>query len=157
MSEPKGVKTLGIKVPDALHAQFALVAQLDGISLGDAALRAVELYVNTKRAESDFAARAEAALEEIEREAAARRGAIQGLFGENVPSPTEAAASDKPATTRTRRSTNCGVVGVDGSFNRFPAPHSQPEFAANFATPKRPALIRPEQIGQPDLSWHLHE
>src|SRR5260370_24605836 len=28
-----GVKTLGIKVPDALHAQFALVAQLDGISL----------------------------------------------------------------------------------------------------------------------------
>jgi hypothetical protein len=28
-----GVKTLGIKVPDSLHAQFALVAQLDGISL----------------------------------------------------------------------------------------------------------------------------
>jgi hypothetical protein len=83
MSDPRNinVKTLGIKVPDALHAQFALVAQLDGISLGDAALRAVELYVNTKRAESDFAARAQAALEEIEREAAARRGAIQGLFG----------------------------------------------------------------------------
>ena len=41
MSEPRniGVKTLGIKVPDALHAQFALVAQLDGLSLGDAALR----------------------------------------------------------------------------------------------------------------------
>lgn len=63
-----GVKTLGIKVPDALHAQFALVAQLDGISLGDAALRAVELYVTTKKAEPDFAARAQAALEEIERE-----------------------------------------------------------------------------------------
>lgn len=106
MSEPKGVKTLGIKVPDALHAQFALVAQLDGISLGDAALRAVELYVNTKRAESDFAARAEAALEEIEREAATRRGAIQGLFGDNVPSPAETATSDKPTATRNRRSTN---------------------------------------------------
>lgn len=87
-----GVKTLGIKVPDALHAQFALVAQLDGISLGDAAVRAVELYVATKKAEPDFAARAQAALEEIEREAAARRGAIQGLFGRKAD-----AAASKPA------------------------------------------------------------
>ena len=82
-----GVKTLCIKVPDSLHAQFALVAQLDNISLGDAAIRAVELYVATKKAEPDFAARAQAALEEIEREAAARRGAIQGLFGEEASAP----------------------------------------------------------------------
>jgi hypothetical protein len=99
VAEPRsnGVKTLGIKVPDALHAQFALVAQLDDISLGDAALRAVESYVATKRAEPDFAARAQAALEEIEREAAARRGAIQGLFG------TDGTPSDAPASERGRR------------------------------------------------------
>lgn len=99
MSEPRsGVKTLGIKLPDALHAQFALVAQLDGISLGDAALRAVELYVTTKRQEPDFAARAAAALEDIEREAAARRGAIEGLFGtEQVTSMT------KPVGGRSRK------------------------------------------------------
>lgn len=102
MTEPKdarngGVKTLGIKVPDALHAQFALVAQLDGISLNDAALRAVELYVTSKRAEDDFAARAQAALDEIEREAAARRGAIQGLFG------TEETSPSKPGSTRGRK------------------------------------------------------
>ncbi len=97
MSEPRnGVKTLGIKLPDALHAQFALVAQLDGISLGDAAVRAVEHYVQTKRSEGDFAARAQAALEEIEREAAARRGAIQGLFGEEV----QAADPAKPSRRR---------------------------------------------------------
>lgn len=96
MSEPRsGVKTLGIKLPDALHAQFALVAQLDGISLGDAALRAVELYVTTKRQEPDFAARAAAALEDIEREAAARRGAIEGLFG------TEQVS--RPASGRSRK------------------------------------------------------
>lgn len=47
MTEPRtnsGVKTLGIKVPDALHAQFTLVAQLDGISprrCGPAGRRAV--------------------------------------------------------------------------------------------------------------------
>jgi hypothetical protein len=86
MPEPRngGVKTLGIKLPDSLHAQFALVAQLDDISLGDAALRAVELYVKTKKAEPDFAERARAALEAIEQEAAARRGAIQGLFGDGT-------------------------------------------------------------------------
>jgi hypothetical protein len=102
MSEPRNggsVKTLGIKVPDALHAQFALVAQLDGISLGDAAIRAVELYVTTKKAEPDFAARAKAALEAIEREAAARRGAIEGLFGSDGP----AATTDEPTTGSSRR------------------------------------------------------
>ena len=76
-----GVKTLGIRLPAELHAQFALVAQLDDLNLTDAILRAVELYVETKRAESDFAARAAAVLDEIEREAAARRAAIEGLFG----------------------------------------------------------------------------
>jgi hypothetical protein len=102
MSEPRngGVKTLGIKLPDVLHAQFALVAQLDGISLGDAALRAVELYVTTKRQETDFATRATAALEEIEREASARRGAIEGLFGNSA---EEAAPTGKPTPSRTRK------------------------------------------------------
>ncbi|MEU9685380.1 hypothetical protein [Amycolatopsis japonica] len=104
MSEPRNgnVKTLGIKLPDVLHAQFTLVAQLDGISLGDAALRAVEQYVASKRAESDFAARAKAALEEIEREAANRRGAIQGLFGDNPPAALE--PSDSPPTRGRRKS-----------------------------------------------------
>jgi hypothetical protein len=109
VTEPKngGVKTLGIKVPDSLHAQFALVAQLDGISLGDAAIRAVELYVDTKRSEADFAQRATAALDDIEREAAARRGAIQGLFGTTAPDRTDstepASSTSKPATTRGRK------------------------------------------------------
>lgn len=102
MTEPRngGVKTLGVKLPDALHAQFALVAQLDGISLGDAVLRAVEHYVQAKRAEGDFAERARQALEEIEREAAARRGAIEGLFG-----GSDIAAS-KPTGPRSRKASN---------------------------------------------------
>lgn len=106
MSEPRnsGVKTLGIRIPDALHAQFALVAQLDGLSLGDAAVRAVELYVATKKAEPDFAARAQTALEEIEREAAARRGAIQGLFGD--PDTGDSAATlPKASGSRSRKAT----------------------------------------------------
>lgn len=100
MTEPRGgVKTLGIKLPDALHAQFTLVAQLDGINLGDAALRAVEHYVQTKRSEPDFAERAKKALEDIEREAAARRGAIEGLFGGG----DIAATPNKTTSTRARK------------------------------------------------------
>jgi len=96
--EPKGpgVKTLGIRLPDELHAQFALVAQLDGLSLTDAVKRAVEFYVGHKRAEGDFAARATTALEEIEREAAARRGAIQALFGSGATTPAQAGGADAP-------------------------------------------------------------
>jgi len=103
MSEPKpdaksGVKTLGIRLPDELHAQFALVAQLDGLSLTDAIRRAVEFYVEAKRSEGDFAERAREALAEIEREAAARRAAIEGLFGQS-----ESVQTDKPGTTRKAR------------------------------------------------------
>lgn len=90
-----GIKTLGLKLPDELHAQFALVAQLDGLSLTDAMRRAVELYVEHKQAQPDFAARAAAVLEEIEREAATRRGAIQALFGNTGTPPAEAKATSK--------------------------------------------------------------
>jgi hypothetical protein len=81
-----GVRTLGVKIDDNLHAQFSLVAQLDDLSLNDAVKKAVELYVETKQKAPDFATRAQAVLEEIEREAATRRGAIQALFGGAVPS-----------------------------------------------------------------------
>ena len=104
MTDPKdtrnGVKTLGIRLPGELHAQFALVAQLDGLSLTDAILRAVEHYVETKRNEHDFGERAAAALADIEREAAARRAAIEGLFGQKS---DEDATTSKPTSSRTRK------------------------------------------------------
>jgi hypothetical protein len=103
MTEPtgktsQGVKTLGVKLNDGLHAQFSLVAQLNGLSLNDAVLAAVQEYVDRNRNESDFAERAAAVMAEIEREAEARRGAIQALFGEQGPAASEAAK-----TPRSRR------------------------------------------------------
>jgi hypothetical protein len=99
MTDPSKVKTLGIRLPDELHTQFVLVAQLDGLSLTDAIRRAVERYVETKRSEGDFAERAAAALEEIEREAASRRSVIQALFG----SSGDTTPADKPTPTRSRK------------------------------------------------------
>jgi hypothetical protein len=92
------VKTLGIRLPDELHTQFVLVAQLDGLSLTDAIRKAVELYVQSKRAEGDFAERATAALEEIEREAATRRSAIQGLFGQATAQAAEGEGAGENAS-----------------------------------------------------------
>ena len=89
MTDPSKVKTLGIRLPDELHTQFVLVASLDGLSLTDAIRRAVELYVETKRSEGDFAERATAALDFLEREAATRRSAIEGLFGQEATQAAE--------------------------------------------------------------------
>ena len=105
MTDPSKVKTLGIRLPDELHTQFVLVASLDGLSLTDAIRRAVELYVETKRSEGDFAERAAAALEEIEREAASRRSVIQALFGQNAAQTAEGegTSEDGPASSRSRQ------------------------------------------------------
>lgn len=103
MTEPTdrggpGVKTLGVKLPDKMHAQFAMVANLNGLSLADAVTEAVREYIERNSSADDFKERAAAALEEIEREAAQRRGAIQALFGE-----AQTAAGEQPGTTRKTR------------------------------------------------------
>jgi hypothetical protein len=103
MTDPKtgGVKTLGIRLPHELHAQFALVAQLDDLSLTDAILRAVEFYVDAKRSEPDFTKRAAEALAAIEREASNRRAAIEALLGTG----DDEAEAEAPAAKPTRRTT----------------------------------------------------
>ncbi|MEQ3551780.1 hypothetical protein WIS52_15000 [Pseudonocardia nematodicida] len=115
MTDPTktSVKTLGVRLPDDLHAQFVLVAGLDGLSLGDAVKRAVELYVTSKQNEDGFAERATAVLEDIEREAAARRAAIQGLFG--TPPTNTSDDGTKPATGRTRGPANARKDGPTAS------------------------------------------
>jgi hypothetical protein len=100
MTEPTsktspGVKTLGVKLPDELHSQFSLVAQLNQFSLNDAVLEAVKAYVEANRNEAGFGERAAAVLAEIEREASARRGAIEALFGDQAPGSTEAAKAPR--------------------------------------------------------------
>ncbi len=95
-----GFKTIGVKLPDELHAQLVLVASLDGMSLTDAIRAAIDGYIERKKGEGDLAERAARALEEIEREATARRGALQALFGDHAQAATEAAT-----TTRRRGKT----------------------------------------------------
>ena len=102
MAEPRGggVKTLAIQLSDEQHAQLALIAQVEKVTLKDVLRQAVEALIAAKRAEGDFAERAAATLAEIDREAAARREAIQSLFGEAPPTPE----GDESTRSRGRRS-----------------------------------------------------
>lgn len=109
MAEPRGgVKTLAIQLTDDQHAQLVLISQVEGLSLKDVLKQAVDALIERKRTEPDFAARAAAVLEDIDREAAARRQAIQTLFG-----PTETPAGETPTPVEpveapTRRSSRRG-------------------------------------------------
>jgi len=96
----QGVKTLGIKLPDELHAQLVLIAGLDGLSLTDAIRQAIDYYIERKRGEGNLAERAAQALGEIEREAALRRDALQALFGPQVTPATTAETATPPETGR---------------------------------------------------------
>ena len=97
---PGSYKTIGVRLNNGLHSQVTMVAKLDGLSLQDALVRGAELYVEQKQSEPDFKARVAAALEEIEREAAERRGAIESLFGPKAQPSGNTAATAKKTTSR---------------------------------------------------------
>lgn len=86
----KGVKTLAIRLEPDTHAQLSLIAQLRGSTITDEIRAAIEAHIAAVKASPDLADRADSVLEDIEREAAARREAIATLFGttEQEPSPS---------------------------------------------------------------------
>jgi hypothetical protein len=86
---PAGTKTLGVALPDELHAQFVMIAGLKNLSLKDAVRQAVESWIGQGR--MDLAERAHEAMAEIERDAALRREALAALFGPQTEVPAEAA------------------------------------------------------------------
>jgi hypothetical protein len=100
---PGGVKTLAIRLPDDLHAQLVLVAQLDGLSLAEAIRQAVESSINRRRDAGELADRAQAALEQIEQESAIRRTALQALLGPASARPEQPAEADTAAKPTGRR------------------------------------------------------
>ena len=99
------MKTTAIRLEDELYAQLTIVAQLEGQTVTDAIRTAVIGYIEQRKA--SLSARADAAIAEIEREAAIRRSAITALFGDGT-APTAPAAADQVSAARTRR-------GKDGS------------------------------------------
>lgn len=74
------MKTMAIRVEDELHARLALLARLNNRSLADELLEAVTTHLETKWSDEALTSSAEAALADIDREAATRRQAIESLL-----------------------------------------------------------------------------
>lgn len=109
MAEPRGGgKTLAIQLTDDQHAQLFLIGQVENANMKTLLIWAVEAFIEAKRTGPDFAARAQTVLEDIDREAAARRQAIQTLFGPAGTPEGDTPAPAEPAEAPTRRSSRRG-------------------------------------------------
>ena len=92
------VKTLAIRLEPELHAQLGLVAQLRGKTITDEIRTAIESHIAALKTAPELVSQADSVLEDIEREAAARREAIASLFGD--PPPPDEQPPAKPSRSR---------------------------------------------------------
>jgi predicted DNA-binding protein len=97
----RGVKTLAIRLEPELHAQLSLIAQLRSSTITDEIRAAIETHIVSVKALPELAERADSVLEDIEREALARREAIATLFGtadQPTTPPAKAPRGRKPTS-----------------------------------------------------------
>lgn len=104
----RGVKTLAIRLDADLHAQLTLIAQLRDATITDEIKAAIEDRIAAAKSKPELAGKAEAALAEIEREAANRRGALASLFGTTEPTAAITDVTEPPAQPDTGNRTRSG-------------------------------------------------
>ena len=73
------MKTIAIRLEDETSELLGLVAQLEGTSQIDQIREAIASHLERKVAEGDLTARAQEALDDVNREADAKRKAIEQL------------------------------------------------------------------------------
>lgn len=101
------VKTLAIRLEPDLHARLSIIAQLRGNTITDEIREAIDRHIEQVRSNPDLTAKADAVLDDIEREASTRRGAIAALFGSDSDSETTSPRG-KRTTKRDAPSTEGG-------------------------------------------------
>jgi hypothetical protein len=74
-----GVKTLAIRLEEDTHAQLSVLAQLRQSTITDEIRQAIVSHLHATKADPALSARAQAVLDEIERESQARQAAIATL------------------------------------------------------------------------------
>ena len=75
------MKTLAIRLEEEQHAQLGMIAKLEELTVTDAIRQAIDQWIESKRSNPELQERAQAVLDEIEQDAATRRGAISALLG----------------------------------------------------------------------------
>lgn len=104
-TRPEGciVKTMAIRLDDDQHAQLGMIAKLEELTVTDAIRQAIDQWIESRRSNPELQARAEAVLDDIDRDAATRRGAIAALLGDTA-STTGPRGKTAPTRGRTSRS-----------------------------------------------------
>jgi predicted transcriptional regulator len=98
------MKTMAIRLEDDLHAQLNVIASLEEQTITDIIRTSILAYIEVRK--DALSSKAEAALEEIERDAQARRQAIADLFGTTTGTTSNAGETTpaKPSEPTTKRS-----------------------------------------------------
>ena len=127
--EVEGMKTIAIRLEDETSELLSLVAQLEGTSQIDQIREAIASHLERKVAEGDLSTRAQEALDEVDREASAKRKAIEQLVS-NVSDSVR-----KTTPTRRRSRSTADEANEPG----------QPEgraFPMGFAPPSRRRAVQ---------------
>ena len=95
-------KTMAIRLDQGVADLLALVAQLEGTTIIDQIRVAIDEHLKRKSAEGDLAERAKAVLDEIDREASARKEAISTLFATKADSGEETPKSGSRRRSSTK-------------------------------------------------------
>lgn len=90
------MKTLAIRLEDGLHAQLSVLAQLRDSSITDEIRQAIERHLEALRTSDELTGRAQAVLDDIEREAKVRAEAIATLFGPGSDATAAVAPKRRP-------------------------------------------------------------
>ena len=109
----QGTKTLAIRLTEAQHAQLSLIAQLADRTLTEEIRLAVEHWIDQSRQSPEFTAKAQELLDEIDREARARRDAITALLPQSESTSTQSGSSKRGGSPSKQRGS--GKTGGDTS------------------------------------------
>lgn len=112
------MKTMAIRLEDDLHAQLNVIASLEEQTVTDIIRASILAYIESRK--DAVSSKADAALEEIERDAQARRQAIADLFGTDAGGTTAGKAG--PTAKRTGRTLGFSkpVAGSEGGETSQP-------------------------------------
>jgi hypothetical protein len=159
MPEPKGndvQRTLAVRVSPDYHAQLAMVAQVDEMSLTDLMMKALDTYMASRRESEDFKAKVQQALEDAEAQMARTRAMLLGTLPEGAP-------GEAPATGRGRRKdVSADTIGfrfsgrMRCSFARIVATHSTYISRPVHTGPSSLVWLRRGRSGQPRHSCRYY-
>ena len=93
------IKTLAVRLSEDVRAQLDIIAQLNDRTVTDEIRLAIEAWIEKTKSDPSVLERAQFVRDEIEREAATKRGAIAAIFDSTTAKP-KASTSNRPGAEK---------------------------------------------------------